>query len=108
MQQRPQKPPMPNWSGLSKNLALWLLVALLAVTLFQLMQNVFTEFRLEGEFNQANPRNGGWIQVFYKWLQSDLLYNQIWPRLRNDYHAIFGQFVDGLQRNGIPDTPPRP
>src|SRR5688572_32543798 len=38
MQQRPQKPPMPNWSGLSKNLALWLLVALLAVTLFQLMQ----------------------------------------------------------------------
>ncbi|HEY9517660.1 MAG TPA: ATP-dependent zinc metalloprotease FtsH [Gemmatimonadales bacterium] len=29
---------MPNWSGLSKNLALWLLVALLAVTLFQLMQ----------------------------------------------------------------------
>jgi len=29
---------MPNWSGVSKNLALWLLVALLAVTLFQLMQ----------------------------------------------------------------------
>ena len=38
MQPRPPKPPMPNWSGLSKNLALWLLVALLAVTLFQLMQ----------------------------------------------------------------------
>jgi hypothetical protein len=76
--------------------------------LLQLMQNVFTEFRLEGAFNQANPRNGGWIQVFYKWLQSDLLYNQIWPRLRNDYHAIFGQFVDGLHRNGVPDTPPRP
>jgi cell division protease FtsH len=38
MQQRPpQKPPMPNWSGLSKNLALWLLVALLAVAIVQLM-----------------------------------------------------------------------
>jgi ATP-dependent Zn protease len=28
---------MPNWAGLSKNLALWLLVALLAVFLFQVM-----------------------------------------------------------------------
>jgi cell division protease FtsH len=28
---------MPNWAGLSKNLALWLLVALLAVFLFQFM-----------------------------------------------------------------------
>jgi hypoxanthine phosphoribosyltransferase len=38
MQQRPpQKPQMPNWSGLSKNLALWLLVALLAVAIVQLM-----------------------------------------------------------------------
>ncbi len=38
MQQRQSpKPPMPNWAGLSKNLALWLLVALLAVFLFQVM-----------------------------------------------------------------------
>ena len=37
MQQRPTKPPMPNWAGLSKNLALWLLVALLAVFLFNMM-----------------------------------------------------------------------
>jgi cell division protease FtsH len=38
MQQRQSpKPPMPNWAGLSKNLALWLLVALLAVFLFQMM-----------------------------------------------------------------------
>jgi ATP-dependent Zn protease len=38
MQQRQSpKPAMPNWAGLSKNLALWLLVALLAVFLFQVM-----------------------------------------------------------------------
>jgi cell division protease FtsH len=38
MQQRPsQKPQLPNWSGLSKNLALWLLVALLAVAIFRYM-----------------------------------------------------------------------
>ncbi len=39
MQQRPSKPPMPNWAGLSKNLALWLLVALLAVFLFRMMSS---------------------------------------------------------------------
>jgi cell division protease FtsH len=37
MQQRPTKPPVPNWTGLSKNLALWLLVLLLAVFLFNMM-----------------------------------------------------------------------
>jgi cell division protease FtsH len=37
MQRQSPKPPMPNWAGLSKNLALWLLVALLAVFLFQVM-----------------------------------------------------------------------
>jgi hypothetical protein len=77
--------------------------------LFQLMQNVYTEFRLEGVYNQANPRNAGWIQVFYKWLQSDLLYNQIWDKnLRRDYHAIFVRFVDDLHKHGVPDVPPRP
>ena len=75
--------------------------------LLQLMQNVFTEFKLEGAFNQANPRNSGWIQVFDKWLKSDLFYNQIWPELRNDYHAIFRQFVDDLRAHGIPDVPGR-
>ena len=76
--------------------------------LFQLMQNVFTEFKLEGDFNQANPRNSGWIDVFNKWLQSDLLYHHIWPGLSNDYHAIFRQFVDTLHDKGVPDVPPRP
>ena len=75
--------------------------------LLQLMQNVFTEFKLEGAFNQANPRNSGWIQVFNKWLESDLFYGQIWPRLRNDYHAIFRQFVDDLHAHGVPDVPGR-
>jgi hypothetical protein len=75
--------------------------------LLQLMQNVFTEFKLESAFNQANPRNGGWIQVFNKWVQSDLLYAQIWPMLRHDYHAIFRQFVDDLHRHGVPDVPGR-
>ena len=40
MQQRPpQKPPVPNWAGLSKNLALWLLVLLLCVALFNYLKS---------------------------------------------------------------------
>jgi cell division protease FtsH len=68
MQQRPQKPPMPNWSGLSKNLALWLLVALLAVTLFQLMQkrNASTDvLSYYPEFtNQIDAGNIKSVEVF--------------------------------------------
>jgi cell division protease FtsH len=33
----PPRPPGSNWTNLSKNLALWLLVGLLALTLFQVM-----------------------------------------------------------------------
>jgi cell division protease FtsH len=36
MQQRPSpRPPTPNWGGLSRNLALWVLVALLGLALYQ-------------------------------------------------------------------------
>jgi cell division protease FtsH len=35
----PPTPPRPDWRSLSKNLALWLLVALVAMALFQLMNN---------------------------------------------------------------------
>ncbi len=90
MQQRPPKPSMPNWSGLSKNLALWLLVALLAVTLFQLMQKraggsevlSYTEFsrqldagnikavevysgkEVRGEFRNAVAQGAGQVRNF--------------------------------------------
>ncbi len=90
MQQRPPKPSMPNWAGLSKNLALWLLVALLAVTLFQLMQKraggsevlSYTEFsrqldagnikavevysgkEVRGEFRNAVAQGAGQVRNF--------------------------------------------
>ena len=35
----PPTSPRPDWRSLSKNLALWLLVALVAMALFQLMNN---------------------------------------------------------------------
>src|SRR6185369_10264329 len=91
MQQRPpQKPQAPNWSGLSKNLALWLLVALLAVAIVQLMgktrgapgQLNYTEFsqqldagniksvevyngkEVKGEFRRAVPSGTTQVRNF--------------------------------------------
>jgi cell division protease FtsH len=80
----PTRPPRPSWGNLSKNLALWLLVALLALALFQMMSRQksptqefsYTEFsrqldagnvarvevydgkRLEGDFKTAVAQDG--------------------------------------------------
>ena len=79
----PTRPPRPNWGNMSKNLALWLLVGLLALALFQMMSRqrnptqefsytriqptqlergnvarveVFDGKRLEGDFQNAGDR----------------------------------------------------
>jgi len=80
----PTRPPRTNWGNLSKNLALWLLVGLLALALFQMMSRQhsptqefsYTEFsrqldqgnvarvevydgkRLEGDFRNAVSQDG--------------------------------------------------
>jgi cell division protease FtsH len=80
----PNRPPRTNWGNLSKNLALWLLVGLLALALFQMMSRQrnptqefsYTEFskqldqgnvarveiydgkRLEGDFKNAVSQDG--------------------------------------------------
>ena len=86
----PSRPPRGNWSNLSKNLALWLLVGLLALALFQMMSKQrsptqefsYTEFsreldkgnvkgvevfdgkRLEGDFRTAVTHDGRAAQSF--------------------------------------------
>ena len=62
--------------------------------LMQLVQNVYTEFNFESAFNRANPRNSGWMSVFRQWRKSPILAEQIWPRIRDDYHSLFQTFVD--------------
>ncbi len=80
----PTRPPRPSWGNLSKNLALWLLVGLLALALFQMMSRQrsptqefsYTEFsrqldldnvarveifdgkRLEGDFKSPVAQDG--------------------------------------------------
>jgi hypothetical protein len=75
--------------------------------LIQLMQNVYTEFKFEGAFNQANPRNGGWMGVFRQWLGSDYLYKRIWRKIRGHYHSLFGEFIDRV-RDEVAGKPPKP
>src|SRR6185503_12078443 len=41
--------------------------------IIQLMQNVFTEFRLAYPANCANPRNRGWMGVFRRWARSEVV-----------------------------------
>jgi cell division protease FtsH len=86
----PPSPPRPDWRSLSKNLALWLLVALVAMALFQLMNTqrstvqefTYTSFKqqlslgnvknvtvydgkqLEGEFVNPVPQDGRKAQSF--------------------------------------------
>ncbi len=86
----PPGPPRPDWRSLSKNLALWLLVALVAMALFQLMNNqrtamqefTYTSFKqqltagnvksvtvydgkqLEGEFVNPVPQDGRPAKAF--------------------------------------------
>ncbi|MGQ0703669.1 MAG: ATP-dependent zinc metalloprotease FtsH [Gemmatimonadales bacterium] len=67
MQQRPTKPPMPNWAGLSKNLALWLLVALLAVFLFNMMSRQggsSAELTISDFNNQLRAGNIKSVQIY--------------------------------------------
>src|SRR3954453_18274590 len=85
----PPRPPRGTWGNLSKNLALWLLVGLLALALFQLMNKrpptqelSYTDFsrelernniakveifdgkRVEGEFRSPVTEDGHTVRTF--------------------------------------------
>src|SRR5918994_1933746 len=63
----PNRPPRPNWGNLSKNLALWLLVGLLALALFQMMsrqRNPTQEFSYTEFSKQLDERNVSRVEVF--------------------------------------------
>jgi len=80
------------------------------VELLQLMEDVFTTFRLELKANRANPRIGGWMRVFERWSQSDAL-RKVWPLVRNDYNPLFQQFLGDSKDDSHArptDLPPRP
>jgi hypothetical protein len=69
--------------------------AVLAV--LQLMENVFTEFNFEHSLNLQNPRNEGWINAFRTWVKSPILYDRVWPGVRDTYHRGFQEFISRLR-----------
>src|ERR671921_779308 len=63
----PSRPPRTNWGNLSKNLALWLLVGLLALALFQMMsrqRNPTQEFSYTEFSKQLDQGNVARVEVF--------------------------------------------
>ena len=63
----PTRPPRTNWGNLSKNLALWLLVGLLALALFQMMsrqRNPTQEFSYTEFSHQLDQGNVARVEVY--------------------------------------------
>src|ERR687890_203911 len=63
----PSRPPRANWGNLSKNLALWLLVGLLALALFQMMsrqRNPTQEFSYTEFSKQLDEGNVSQVEIF--------------------------------------------
>ena len=63
----PPRPSGPNWAGLSKNLALWLLVGLLALTLYNAMnrqKNPTQEFSYTSFLSQLDAGNVADVTVY--------------------------------------------
>jgi cell division protease FtsH len=66
-QRPPPRPPAPNWTGISKNLALWLLVVLLAVALFQFMgrqRGGATELTYDEFYRQLDAGNVAKVEIY--------------------------------------------
>ena len=63
----PTRPPRPSWANLSKNLALWLLVGLLALALFQMMsrqRSPTQEFSYTEFSRQLEQDNVARVEIF--------------------------------------------
>src|SRR5919202_572722 len=63
----PNRPPRTNWGNLSKNLALWLLVGLLALALFQMMsrqRNPTQEFSYTEFSRQLDQGNIARVEIY--------------------------------------------
>jgi cell division protease FtsH len=63
----PTRPPRPSWGNLSKNLALWLLVGLLALALFQMMsrqRSPTQEFSYTEFSRQLDQDNIARVEIF--------------------------------------------
>ena len=71
------------------------------VDVMQLIENVYTEYGFEHALNRQNPRNHGWVHMFERWVKSPILYNTLWPIVREDYQPFFCTFIEQLRVSGL-------
>ncbi len=114
----PPTPPRPDWRGLSKNLALWLLVALVAMALFQLMNNQksavqeFTYTSFKQQLSNGNVKN---VTVYDgKQLEGDFV-NPVTQEDRKATGFVVllpikdsEQLLGELERSGVPISAKEP
>ena len=119
----PSRPPRPDWRNMRNNLALWLLVALVAMALFQLMNSqrasmqefTYTAFKqqleagnvasvtvydgrqVEGEFRAPVPQDGRQAKTFSVLLPIANSEN-VPGRAGEGWRAHFGQGAEGGHR----------
>ncbi|MBS1872864.1 MAG: hypothetical protein JSU00_06595 [Acidobacteria bacterium] len=65
--------------------------------LIQLTENVWFEFRLQGESNRTNPKNSGWMTVFRQWVRAPFI-GGVWRQVKGNYNPLFVSFMDDLAR----------
>jgi len=114
----PNRPPRPNWGDLSKNLALWLLVAVVAVALFNMMSHQRTatqEFSYTDFKKQLEAGNVSSVTVYDgKQIEGDFR-----TAVTQDGHAAKGftvllpisnseQFLGELEKSGVPISAKEP
>jgi cell division protease FtsH len=114
----PTRPPRTNWGNLSKNLALWLLVGLLALALFQMMsrqRNPTQEFSYTEFSRQLDQGNIARVEVYDgKRLEGDFR-NPVTQdgRSAKSFQVLLPvanseQFIKRLEDAGVPITAKEP
>ncbi|MFZ5623273.1 MAG: ATP-dependent metallopeptidase FtsH/Yme1/Tma family protein, partial [Gemmatimonadota bacterium] len=120
MAERPTKrPPTPNWGNLSKNLALWLLVVLLALALYQMMsrqRNPTQEFSYTEFTRQLDANNIAQVEIYDgRRVQGDFRTPVTTPegRVAKSFTVLLPvanseAFIQRLDEKGIPITAREP
>jgi len=112
------RPPRPSWGSLSKNLALWLLVAVVAVALFQMMgrqHSTVQEFTYSGFKQQLEAGNVASVVVY----DGKQLEGEFRAPVTQDGRAAKGfsvllpianseQFLADLEKSGVPISAKEP
>jgi hypothetical protein len=74
---------------------------LYALELIQLMENVWSDFRMSEKSNRESPANRGWITVFLHWTHQPL-FKSAWLRSSYTFNPLFQQFYKTLADASVP------